>query len=164
MNSFSYTISSADNFEGGTSNVANHAVVVNVNISIEAAHRFFKCRVKNFVINPASFTAGTTAGRFINLVSPNFATSNSYISGNKINQLIAICDLGSGINNNVDNTFYIDNPNGKYLTFYLQDEFFNNIPYGRLNQNTFNTTWYLTLELTPLDEEHQTKQNLRHGL
>lgn len=66
MNSFTYTISSADNYEGGTATVANHAVVVNVNMVIPAKYRYFKCRVKTFIINPASFTAGTTAGRFVN--------------------------------------------------------------------------------------------------
>lgn len=163
MNSFTYIVSSADNNEAGTI-VANHAVVVNVNMVIPAKCRFFKCRVKTFIINPASFTTGTTAGRFVNLVSPNLVTDNSYISGNRSNQMIATCDLNSGINNFVDNTFYVENPNGKYITFRLQDEFFFYINYTRLNQNTFNTQWYLILEFTPIDEDYQSKQTLINGL
>lgn len=91
------------------------------------------------------------------LVSPNLVTDYSYSSGYKSNQIIATCDLNSGINNFVDNTFYVENPNGKYITFRLQDEFMFDISYTRLNQNTTfsHTQWYLTLEFTPIDEDYQ---------
>ena len=160
MNSFTYTISSSDNYVSGAI-VANNAISVNVLFTIPSKSRFFKCRVKNFIINPASFTTGATAGRFVNLVSPNFANDGLYNSGNRNNQLIAFCDLNSGINNNVDNTFYIENPNGRLITFYLQDERFNS---STINQNTLYTIWLLTLEFTPIDEEYQSKQHLRSGL
>lgn len=164
MDSFSYTITSSDNFEGSSTYVANHAVLVNVNLTLPLNYRFFKCKVKNFFINPASFTTGSTAGRYVNLVSPNFSNNGLYITGNRSNQLIASCDLNSGANTNVNNVFYVENYSGKYITFLLQDEFLFNIPYSRLNQNTFNTTWILTLEFTPIDEDHNNKHNLRNGL
>lgn len=167
MNSFSCTISSADNLgnNSATNNfIANNCVVVNTRISIESKNRLFKCCVKSFIINPASFTTGTTEGRFVNLVSSNFASGGSFITGNRNNQIIATCELNTGMNNNVNNTFDIENTNSRVITFILQDEFGFNLPYSRLNQNTFNTTWLLTLELTPIDDVVNDKYQLKHGL
>ena len=162
MNSFSYTISSSDNYVNGVI-TANSANSVNVQFTLPSKNRFFKCRVKNFIINPASFTIGATAGRFVNLVSPNLSSDGLYNSGNRNSQIIAFCDLNSGINNQVNTIFYIENPNGKLITFYLQDENYTSLV-GRINQNALTTQWILTLEFTPIDEEYQSKQHLRNGL
>ena len=165
MNTFTYNISSADNFEGSTTLlVANNAQTVTIIISGLPQHRYYKCLVKNFIINPASFTTGSTAGRFAILASPNFSGNGLIMSGNRGNQIIASCDLNSGINNQVNTVFYIENVNGKSIIFYLQDEFGVNIPLTRLNQNTFNTQWYLTMELTPVDDIYGTNQQLKNGL
>ena len=160
MDSFTYTISSSDNYVNGVI-TANSANSVNVQFTLPSKNRFFKCRVKNFIINPASFTIGATAGRFVNLVSPNLSSDGLYNSGNRNSQIIAFCDLNSGINNQVNTIFYIENPNGKLITFYLQDERFNS---STINQNALYTIWSLTIEFTPIDEEYQSKQHLRNGL
>lgn len=155
MNIFTCTISSADNLGSNTTTnnfLANNCVVVNTRIPMVSSSRLFQCRVKSFIINPASFTTGTTAGRYVNLVSQNFTNEGISITGNRTNQIIATCELNTGMNNNVCNTFIVENTNGKVITFILQDEFGFSIPYSRLNQNTFNTTWLLTLELTPIED------------
>lgn len=151
MDKYTYVISSADNLENGVV-VANHCVLVNILfLNLPSNVKFFKCRVKSFIINPASFDQALVDGRYVNLLSPNFIYSQSNMSGNRSNQIIAYTELTTGLNNHVDNHFLVQNPNGRTITFQLYDEFYIPLSYARLNQNTYNTTWYLTLEFTPID-------------
>jgi len=63
-----------------------------------------------------------------------------------------MCELVTGLNNNVGIKFMVDNLNGKLITFNLLDERFAAIDISKINQSTVTTTWTLVLELTPLDD------------
>jgi hypothetical protein len=79
METFNFIVSSADNYENGAI-VANHCVVVNTRFyGLPPNVRYFKCKVKSFFINPASFLTGSTDGRYVSLMSPNFVYSNMLI-------------------------------------------------------------------------------------
>lgn len=148
MNSFSYTVTSLSNIVNGV-NVDDQANVVNIRFALPSKYRFFKCKIKSFVINTISITGNVD---FLYLTSQNFASDGLYNSSNTGTQYIAICEGTTGMNNNVDNTFYVENPNGKLVTFTLVDDLAIPIPTNRIN-NTRDTIWKLTMEFTPLEDQ-----------
>ena len=111
----------------------------------------FKCKVKSLLLNQGSLQNLDAGFHQLILTSNNLINSGCIQSGNRSSNIIALCDLSSGLNNNVDHEFIIDNFNGRNINFTLCDETLTPIDVSIINQNTVNTSWLLMLELTPLD-------------
>ena len=147
MSSFTYVISSRDDLSDITRS-SNCFITLG---GLPEGVRHFRCRVSNFAINTHSLTNEYTAGgssRIINLICDNFILSCSRV-GNKDLNIISTysvdCPMITG------SVFKIQNFNGRTLNFRLVNEAEVLIT-PAINHNTMNTVWYLTLELTPIDD------------
>ena len=144
--SFTYIISSRD---GVNSNATAHNLSI-VLTGLPGVLRF-KCKVKSLLLNQGSLQNFYAGFHQLILTSNNLINSGCIQSGNGSSNIIALCDLSSGLNNNVDHEFIIDNFNGRNINFTLCDETLTTIDVSIINQNAVNTFWLLMLELTPLD-------------
>ena len=111
----------------------------------------FKCKVKSFYLNQDSIDNVFVVLHQLILTSNNLINSGCIQSGNRSSNIIAFCDLITGLNNNVNNEFIIDNFNGRNINFTLCDETLTPIDVAVINQNAVSTSWLLILELFPLD-------------
>ena len=147
MSSFTYVISSRDDLSDNTRS-SNCFITLG---GLPNQTRYFRCRVLNFAINTSSLTTGYMAvgsSRIINLICDNFILSGSR-AGNKDLNIISTYSLDCPMR--TGSVFNIQNFNGRTLNFRLVDEAEVLIT-PVINQNTLNTVWYLTLELTPIDD------------
>ena len=154
--SFSYIISSRDGISSGaTANSFN--VILN---GLPSHIRRFACEVKSFAIPIDTMqyvdASGNSLGiplpaHILMLTATNLISSNEIVSGNRSSNIVAMCELVTGYNNNVGIKFIIDNFNGKLVTFNLLDERFVAVDVSTLNHFN-NTAWTLVLELTPLED------------
>ena len=147
MSSFTYVISSRDDL---TDNTRASSCYITLG-GLPDRTRYFRCRVLNFAINTSSLTAGYMAvgsSHIINLICDNFILSCSR-AGNKDLNIISTYSLDCPMR--TGEVFNIQNFNGKTLNFRLVSE--GEAPITPvINQNAQNTIWYLTLELTPIDD------------
>ena len=88
------------------------------------------------------------SSHIINLICDNFILSCSR-AGNKDLNIISTYSLDCPMR--TGEVFNIQNFNGKTLNFRLVSEGEAPIT-SEINQNAQNTVWYLTLELTPIDD------------
>lgn len=147
--SFTYIISSRD---GINSNAAANSFSIMLN-GLPSHVNKFACEVKSFAIPIGTLTFTPSTLHILMLtVNNNFINSNEVVSGNRTPNIVAMCDLVTGFNDNVGIKFIVDNFNGKLITFNLVDERFTAIDVASLNQNGVNTAWTLVLELTPLED------------
>jgi hypothetical protein len=147
MSSFTYVISSRDDLSDNTRALSCFITLG----GLPERARYFRCRVLHFAINTCSLTTGyMTVGssRIINLICDNFV-SNGYRAGNKDLNIISSYSLDCPMR--AGSVFNIPNFNGKTLNFRLVSEAEAPIT-PVINQNSITTIWYLTLELTPIDE------------
>lgn len=145
--SFTYIISSRHGSNSGAS--ANDFTIV---LNGLPNYNKFLCEVKSFMIPIGTMTfAPSTSLHNLILTSTNLISSGESISGSNYPNIVAMCELVTGCNNNVGIKFIIDNFNGKLISFSLFDERFIAIAGGAINQNGVNTAWTLVLELTPLE-------------
>ena len=147
MSSFTYVISSRDD-------LSNPNTASNCNITLGGLPertRYFRCRVLNFAINTISLlTTYMTPGdsHYFQLVSDNFIIGGVR-SGNK--SLNVITTYSTDFYARGGEVFNIANFNGKVINFRLLNEFDVQMD-AVINNNTINTVWHLTLELTPIDD------------
>jgi hypothetical protein len=148
MNKFTYTISSCDKTSSATD-----ADNCNIYLScFPTKYRLFICKVQSFVINQGSIDNAFSALHQIQLVSNNFIRKSASGTGNRSFNVLAFADLITGLNNNVGNTFIINNHNGSVIDFQLLDETFISIN-AEINQNGADTNWSLTIEITGIKDE-----------
>ena len=147
MSSFTYVISSFDDL-GNQARASNCYITLG---GLPPGVRYFRCRVLNFVINTCSIISlwmGGNDSHYLQLVCDNLIL-NGGRSGNK--QLNVITTYSTDNLMRTGEVFNIQNFNGKVLNFRLLDEF-ENLATNVLNENSINTVWTLTLELTPIDD------------
>lgn len=149
MSSFQYIIHSRDNITNSTTQCHSSDFILNG----LPPNKKFLCEVKSFLFNVKSLLNTFSANQsYVHLVSPSFIKSNQTLSANRSLSVIAYVDTISGVNNNVNLKFIVDNFNGKMFHFDLLDTRFINLDISQLNSNSINSAWTLILELTPIEE------------
>ena len=146
MSSFTYVISSRDDLSDNTRSSSCYITLG----GLSEKTRYFRCRVLHFAINTCSLNTGYMAvgsSRIINLICDNLVLSGGR-AGNRDLNIISTYSLDCPMR--TGSVFNIQNFNGKTLNFRLVSEAEAPIT-PVINQNGINTTWYLTLELTPID-------------
>lgn len=141
---FTYIISSKD------ATPADAVGNCNIRLNNLPPYRTFSAVVKSFIINIGSidYAPANSNIHYLYLTSNNFISSNEILSNNRIPNILALCDLNTGFNNNVGISFIMDNLNGVNVNFQMIDEEYNAI--GTINVTT-DTIWTLILELTPIE-------------
>ena len=141
-----YIISSRDGINSVV--IANNLTLV-LN-SLPTQHRKYLCFVKLFILNIASVSVAIKISNSqIYSGSNAFINYNELMSGNRMLNVVAVCDTVTGLNNVVNISFVIDNFNGKLIDFTLYDTQLVVVNVADCNLNV-NTAWTLILELSPL--------------
>lgn len=148
MDKFTYIISSLDDVSS-----PDRADNCNIRInSLPSKYNLFEVKVCSFIINVGSLDNTFKSASYIYLVADNFVSQNQLISGNRIANVLAICNTsGDGQITTINNTFVMKNINGAVVNFRLLDDEFNSIS-ASVNQNTSTTSWTLILEFKGLME------------
>ena len=106
--------------------------------------------IKLFILNIASVSVAIKISNSqIYSGSNAFINYNELMSGNRMLNVVAVCDTVTGLNNVVNISFVIDNFNGKLIDFTLYDTQLVVVNVADCNLNV-NTAWTLILELSPL--------------
>ena len=150
MDKFTYIISSRDDVDRNVDHADNCFIKIN---SLPQEYNYFKVKVNTFIINSGSLTNAFSTSSYIYLVADNFISQNQLITGNRVPNVLAVCNTSvDGQITNINNTFMVRNINGSVVNFRLQDDGFNNLNgLGAINQNGVDTSWTLILEFEGIE-------------